>query len=200
MIENTPEELQKQALRTTMTTCDFLSERAPALIPQPVVALSSVSRSQSQGWFPSSHSFSSFSTSREQACPLSSHGIHRLPQRQICTRTPHHVHYTRRSSGTRAPHITFTTREALGIRAPHHTKTHFQLPSWFQQKRRSASGHSVLGSTFQLVIVSLDFLWILTCTFLRILFSSLFLIRFIISFPIISCLFTRQSMCKNTVP
>ena len=35
MIENTPEERQKQALRITMTTCDFLSEeRAPALIPQ----------------------------------------------------------------------------------------------------------------------------------------------------------------------
>ena len=185
----TPAERQKQALRITMTTCNFLSERAPVLIPQLLLNLSwhspqSLGLNHGAGFprlthspFPwSTHFYSPVMVYLDCFGGLFDHiPCIMFPTQEGAqgTRAGHITSTTQEARGIRAPHIVNTAQETRRNRAPYHVQTHFQVPSWFQQRRLFVSGHSRLGSTFQLVIVSLDFLWILTCTFLRILFSSL---------------------------
>ena len=91
-----------------MTTCDFLSERAPALIPQLLLNLSWHS-SQSLGL---NHraGFPRLTPSRHAPFPWSKHfhspdmGYLDCLGGKFCTRTPHHVHHTRRSSGNTSTH------------------------------------------------------------------------------------------------
>ena len=146
-----------------MTTCTFSSELAPALIPQLLLNLSCRSRQSfgliHRGGFPrlipSRHS--PFPWSRHPHSPVVwfpdclggkfehvSFIMFPTQEEVQGTRAPHITFTTQEARRTRAPHIVSTSPEARRNRSPYQTETHFQLPSWFQQRRLPLDSHSYL--------------------------------------------------------